>query len=326
MNKNLIRLTIAAWVLVLVLSTLAFGTFVFGRLWGGGLPWSVMGMPFHIAGQIGRNIHIDGVGNELFGTARSNRNFAGYTEQQDISISEEVSTIDLEWVSGKVQILRSENSEIRAVHTGNRSNNKKMMVKVESGNLSIADQYTTWMGNMPASNVELYLPDKIYRKIDLETVSANVESVYLQCDELDIESVSGNISLSCRADQAFLESVSGTIRLNDSEVMDLDISTVSGNMEVTGAVSVLSAESVSGTAKAMLKNAPKAIDIESISGDVYLSLPDNTGFDLSASGVKDLTSEFSLIGQGQGRHRYKEGGPQHEVSTLSGKLVLKKVG
>lgn len=326
MNKNLIRLTIVAWVLVLILSTLAFVFFVVGRMWGGGFPFNAMGMPFHIMGQIGKNIRVDGVGNGIIGAGNSRRNFTGYTEEQDLSITQEISAIDLEWVSGKVKIMRSDNDGIRVVHTSNQNEDKKMMIKIENGSLSIADKFTSFLGNIPGSDVELYLPDKLYREIDIETVSADIESVYLQSKELDIESVSGNILLSCRADDASLQSISGFIRISEGQIVDLSASTVSGNLEVSGEVTRLSVESVSGTSRTILNNLPKELDMESVSGDIHLAMPDNNGFDLSTSGLKNFTSQFSITSRGNDQHRYKDGGPQLEVSTISGRFVLTMIG
>ncbi len=321
MNRNMIKMAIVAWVLVLVLCFLAFGSFAARQLIGSRFPLNVMSMPFQLVGRVADFVS--------FGISHSNGGFVGrvldlegYTEHQDLSITQEINSIELDWVSGDVRVLRSPNSEVRVVHQGNTNPKKRMMIKVENGSLSITDHYPNQTMNIASSDVELYLPEKMYHEIAIDTVSADIESVYLQCSKLKIDSVSGNIELECYADEADFETVSGRLSINNAQIDELDANSVSGDIEIMGTAERVDLESVSGTSKAKLQNLPEELDIESVSGDVHLALPENDGFDLTTSGFRNINSQFAFTRSGDDHHRYKNGGPQYDIDTLSGKLVL----
>lgn len=125
--------------------------------------------------------------------------------------------------------------------------------------------------------------------------------------------------------------VSGDVRVSGA-TMDLRASTVSGDVQLERirAVNELSASTVSGNVTASLESVAPGTDLQmkSVSGDVRVSMPANTGLDLEMSTVSgELQSDFELRLQGRLSRRrinaqINRGGSDLRVSTVSGDVRL----
>lgn len=126
-------------------------------------------------------------------------------------------------------------------------------------------------------------------------------------------------------------SVSGDVTVRGTAA-ELRASSVSGDVRVEGARATgeLAATSVSGDVVARLDAVAERTDLEfkSVSGDVTVTMPRTTGFDLSMSTVSgDLESDFPIQMQGRFSRRriqaqVNQGGSDVHVSTVSGDVRL----
>ena len=125
------------------------------------------------------------------------------------------------------------------------------------------------------------------------------------------ESISGDIDLSGRAEQ-------------------LQVSTTSGDVQFSGALQAVKTDSASGDVILTCHTLPEQAQVQSKSGDVELSIPDEAGFSLQYSVVSgDMESEFPLIGAVGGKSGnavYLDGGRStFHLSTVSGDIALRKI-
>ena len=124
---------------------------------------------------------------------------------------------------------------------------------------------------------EVQLND-IAGKLDVESISGDVKLENGKIDGATVSTTSGEVQLDGVAGALKLTSVSGDIHVREARDGRLDLSTTSGEIEYEGSLASTSANT-----------------LNSISGDVNLRLPEESGFRLDASTVSgDLSSEFEL--------------------------------
>lgn len=215
---------------------------------------------------------------------------------------------------------------------------------------------------LPKSTVlELYLPEKLYNNINVSTTSADIYSTYLKSNIADIESVSGDIEMSGKVDKMTLEttssninvkkldsksvncnSVSGKIQLS-GKTDDLKINTTSGDVDLKnmdnnnlicestsgkvnleGRFSDIKSESTSGDIKINSSEMLSSFKCDTISGDIDLYIPENSGFTLDFSKVSgNLNSSFKLLQDGDS-YVYKNGTANMYVDTTSANFNIIK--
>lgn len=143
-------------------------------------------------------------------------------------------------------------------------------------------------------------------KIQIEAVSANVNVSNLTMKELEIDSVSGVCDLrGCTADKVSVE-------------------TVSGDVKCTGSLGTLECEAVSADCTVSLNNAPQKISLESVSGDLDLTLPENSGFQVEMDNASGrFHSDFATNKNGK-HYSYGDGSCKIEISGVSGDVTIHK--
>ena len=165
-----------------------------------------------------------------------------------------------------------------------------------------------------------------------ETVSGGLEASELAA-LAQITSISGDIVLTDVSSQALeIESVSGSLRATGVPVRRLDVSTVSGAVTLEG-VECADADlrSMSGTLRyegALV--ADGRYELQSHSGEIALSVPEGSAFDLDASSLSGtIQSELPITTQGTGgrgrrtlRGRVAAGGARVDLMTYSGDISI----
>lgn len=184
--------------------------------------------------------------------------------------------------------------------------------------------------------------------VSLSTVSGDVRAADL-AGGLTVETTSGDVHLRDIAGKLSVNSISGAVQLDDGKVDGASVKTTSGEVDLDGVaggldLSTVSADiKVSGARDGRLTLATTSGDItyagrlardganqiSSISGDVRLDLPADTGFRLNASTVSgDLTSDFDLSGGESGGRSLTgvagDGGATVNVSTTSGEIKIER--
>jgi hypothetical protein len=130
--------------------------------------------------------------------------------------------------------------------------------------------------------------------LQVDSVSGGIEQSG-RADRAELQTVSGDILAPALGDQAKLETVSGQVQANGGPWRTFTLSTVSGDVDVAGGLA-----------------ADGRMDINSMSGDVQLTLPADVSAAIHASSFSgDLRSAF-------GKAERKEHGPGSELSVQQG--------
>ena len=229
--------------------------------------------------------------------------------------SDEIKNIEIEWVSGSITVRPREtvNGIYVAEHMG-RDVSKAMVCKQSGQTLKI--QFTDESFKFPSLGINVdYSKDLVIdvpanwvcNSLEINTASAAVEIENLTMEEFDFDGASGDCYL------------------NNCNVEEIDMDTASGNIEFTGKLDVLNIDAASADCSITTYKTPRAIEMNTASGDLELVLPPDAGFHLeldTLSGNLDSDFEFGTVGatyiHGDGTCKIKVNAMSGDVSILKG--------
>lgn len=203
-----------------------------------------------------------------------------------------------------------------------------------------------WFGfGVISSDLEIELPARLWRAVTatgvnevsmtelkcrtlgIKSTSGDIKITRLESETLTIDSTSGDITVSGNIDNVDIRTKSGDVDLKDMVVSNLSVDQISGDMDFSGAVLSALIKSKSGDTFLRTHSAPRALTIDSISGDVRVILPENDGFAIQYKRVSgDFKSDFGLmtsLNSRKGVASYKNASePSYTISTVSGDISV----
>lgn len=261
--------------------------------------------------------------------------------------------IEIDNVKGRIQVRAWDRNEVRI--TGSLGKGvEKLVVEGDRDHLEVRVQYPNRMGGWGKDSPEptvLLLQVPLRADLDIESVSADIDVEGVAPGNLDIDTVSGDVSVAAAPGEVSIDSVSGDQRVtvNSSKVKlesvsgdivlagrlngDVHAETVSGDIRIDSRgerVRRLSTGTVSGDAdvKVGLLDGGE-IRSETVSGDIRLRLPkslsaqvrgESFSGDLDAPGVRVRKEEF-----GPGKSfsaTYGTGSGDIRIESFSGDAIL----
>ena len=230
--------------------------------------------------------------------------------------AEDITALSIDWVAGDVKIMVTDGEEIVVTEHADRGIPAEYALLLEADNtLRIRYSNDVWGIDMPEKDLTVLLP---------RTVAENLTAV-------DLSGVSANFAvdkLTVRESFSF-DTTSGKLK---TEVLTAtgakaDVNSVSGDIELDGSFREVKAGSTSGEIDLMLRNAPAAVEVSTVSGEVDVELPAGTGFTLDYSTVSgELECDFPLTKSVDGKFVCGDGACRIEVGTTSGSLSVERLG
>ena len=230
--------------------------------------------------------------------------------------AESITALSIDWVAGDVKIMVTDGEEIVVTEHVDRGIPEEYALCVEADNtLRIRYSNDVWGNDMPEKDLTVLLPRTVAENltaVDLSGVSADFAVGKLTVrDAFSFDTTSGKLEMqSMNAPQA-----------------KATVSSVSGNVELDGSFREVKAGSTSGEIDLMLRNAPAAVEVSTVSGEVDAELPAGTGFTLDYSTVSgELECDFPLTKSADGKYACGDGACRIEVGTTSGSLSVERLG
>ena len=230
--------------------------------------------------------------------------------------AEDITALDIDWVAGDVKIMVTDGEEIVVTEHADRGIPEEYALCVETDNtLRIRYSNDVWGIDMPEKDLTVLLPRTVAENltaVDLSGVSADFAVGKLTVrDAFSFDTTSGKLEMqSMNAPQA-----------------KATVSSVSGKVELDGSFREVKAGSTSGEIDLMLRNAPAAVEVSTVSGEVDVELPAGTGFTLDYSTVSgELECDFPLTKSVDGKYVCGDGACRMEVGTTSGSLSVERLG
>lgn len=239
-----------------------------------------------------------------------------------------ITNIDINWVSGQIEIEAYDGNVIKFSEesNGNLEEDARMRYFINGGDLTIqfcANNYISL--NSLNKKLKMQIPKAYMGALDLDNVSANVDIGEIVFSQLEIDSVSAVLGFAgTSAAEVDIDTVSGAVKAENCSFAKLDADSVSGAMTYTGAYQVCDLDSTSGAVAVNSSVCPAELDIDTISGAVTLTLPENDGFTVKRDSVSgSFTCQFETALH-DGDYIYKNGAARFKVGTVSGSLYIHK--
>ena len=230
--------------------------------------------------------------------------------------AEDITALSIDWVAGDVKIMVTDGEEIVVTEHVDRGIPAEYALLLEADNtLRIRYSNDVWGIDMPEKDLTVLLPRTVAEnltEVDLSGVSADFAVGKLTVrDAFSFDTTSGKLEMqSMNAPQA-----------------KATVSSVSGNVELDGSFREVKAGSTSGEIDLMLRNAPAAVEVSTVSGEVDVELPAGTGFTLDYSTVSgELECDFPLTKSVDGKYVCGDGACRMEIGTTSGSLSVERLG
>ena len=109
-----------------------------------------------------------------------------------------------------------------------------------------------------------------------------------------------------------------------SSIDKLDLDTASGNVRFTGGLQQLDCDAVSADIILKLTNVPGRLDMDTVSGDLDVTLPADAGFTVSMDTLSsDFESDFETTTR-NGSYIAGNGRCRIDVDAMSGDVIIRK--
>ncbi|MBQ8293707.1 MAG: DUF4097 family beta strand repeat protein [Bacilli bacterium] len=231
-----------------------------------------------------------------------------------VSLDKSIEQIDVDWVSGKINIIRTtSDDQIYVYETANKTLDKKEELRyyLKDGVLDIRFAEKGWQDfNNLNKELTIALPNDFnLDSLNITTIAADVEIGGIVCN-LDIETVLGDINGQLQlCDEVDIETVSGNIELTMSSPKEFDFSSVSGDIEVL----------IMDTFPAMTNWEG---NIDTVSGDIKVCLNKWASFLFEIETVSgDISSDFPCIIKNN-EYLYQNDDNKCDISSVSGNIHI----
>ncbi len=252
--------------------------------------------------------------------------------ENNYSVSSDIKELSIDWVSGKVKIVKGEGNAITFSESapGGIEAEDRLHYSVEGKTLKISccDNGGITIGiniDSGCENKELVVsvPYEL-AELYVDTTSADVEIENISFGAtLDVNTSSGDLratGIDCAA--VVLNSTSGDMAYMGA-CREFYADTTSGEISFTGSCIDFEADSTSGEVKADFVDMPREISADTVSGAVSFVFPSDASFELEYDTVSgDFNCEFPVLLR-DGDYVVGSGGAEVDVDTTSGGLKIK---
>ncbi len=243
----------------------------------------------------------------------------------------DITSLSIDWVDGNVELLTGGTDQIffsESAAFGVIDQDTALRYSVSGGTLSIryCENSLTTFSNVKGKTLTLYLPEALAANLDkikIASASAEISVCPLTAQTADFTTVSGCITLSSvTADSIDIDTTSGAVKCDGCSCREFSADTVSGEVTYGGAVKYAEFDTVSGNIVLAVYACPERLDVDGISANVRITLPNNNGFTVDVSSVSgDLSSEFPMTFNG-GNAIFGDGSAQFSISSVSGNVSI----
>ncbi len=278
-------------------------------------------------------------------------------DKQIYRFPNEIEKVEIGSIGAKIIVKRHE-EEIIIAEYDNPRDTPEFAATLSGKTLSLKEKLSlSIFGSKPTEgySITVYLPDRCFEKLAVNTASGGAEVEGVTAREFDLNTASGEININAYFENITLQSASGNITLTnptDKPAKSIHTCTVSGNATVMGyrsekfSLHSVSGRTVyngasgagkvavtSGTVEVSYAEWNGDLDISAISGSVNLSLPKDSGLDISFGGISgtlktDLGNErgsFTTLGKGTSGEFGGENKHKLTVNLTSGVVTAAQV-
>ena len=221
--------------------------------------------------------------------------------------------IKIEWISGSVTVEPGDVQEITFLESGNGTDKYEMVWKQSGDELVI--QYSK---DSSTAGFGLHFGD------GSKDLTVTVPRGWV-CDSLELDTASTDLTVRDMIIREMeIDSAGGTAKFENCTVSSLDVDTASGDVTFTGSLSELDFEAASASFTGVLENVPDQVNMDSMSGGLTLTLPEDAGFTVSLDAMSsDFSSDFPTVKKNKS-YVCGDGHCKIDVDAMSGDVSILK--
>ena len=224
-----------------------------------------------------------------------------------------VREINIEWISGSVTVEPGDVQEITFSESGAATDQYKMVWKQSDDKLTIQfckDSNVVGFG--------LHFGD------GSKDLTITVPRGWV-CDSLELDTASTDLTVRDMIIREMeIDSASGTAKFENCTVSSLDVDTASGDVTFSGSLNELDFEAASASFTGVLENVPDKVKMDSMSGGLTLTLPEDAGFTVSLDAMSsDFSSDFPTVKKNKS-YVCGDGHCKIDVDAMSGDVSILK--
>ena len=249
-------------------------------------------------------IHLNS-GSEL----SADNNFISESTVQNVSFdASEVKKLHIEWVSGNVTLKTADQHNVTFRVDGDSALPFSYQLSGNELDLRYPADNALWKPAWGSKNLTVTVPQSWYaRETNIDVVSAVVEVDGLSTEELKLDTTSGPINASGLCCDQIIAS------------------TVSGNVILEGTAEELKLDTTSGRCQAELDERVREIELDSVSGELELILPESLGFEAEVDTVSgSFRSDIPTTASSKGVYTCGNGECGISVDTVSGSISIQQ--
>ena len=227
---------------------------------------------------------------------------------------ETVHAIDIDWISGNVTVKAYDGELLQFSDNSPYPSEENLLHYYLDGDtlkIRFCKSYSFRLSKPEPKDLEVLVPEAYadqIAEIAVDTVSAAVFVKDIQTEELDIDTVSGGITVDGAANRA-------------------SIDTTSGDIALSGAFHEIETDAVSGTLTAICTECPASFEGNSVSGAFQITLPEGSEFACEYDSVSGrIISDFEGDTAENDVYKVGVGSAKFTFDTVSGDLMLSKMG
>ena len=225
----------------------------------------------------------------------------------------EVREIEIEWVAGDILIQPHDTDTIVIREDGNFDAKYAMVYSCREGELKIQfceEGVSKYFGVNTRSDLTKDLTIYVPRDWQCESLELDVAAAKVEVNDMTIQEVD-------------FDGASGACEFENCTVKELDIDTASGDVRFIGELDILDCDAASASVYAVLSNTPSRLDMDSMSGDLDITLPADAGFTLSMNAMSsDFSSDFETSMK-NGNYVCGDGRCRINVDCMSGDVAIR---
>lgn len=294
------------------------------RMRAAALPLAAVGMALCLTGC---NIRINRGIFGLPGVSYSNaeKYMVGAAE-----LSESVENIEIDWLAGNVTVEPHDSDTVSFSEESRNelSDDTKLRYWLDGATLRIKFcRSGLWTLNGLKKDLTVLVPKNLkLANLEVNSVSADIHLNTVQAGAASISTTSGRIQLvDCAVTElAELNTVSGRLEATFAQPLnELQAKSTSGAIRVSvPSITRFEAGTVSGAVSLSAKSAPETLEIETTSGDIELTFPEDASFTLDYDSVSgDLSSDLPCQTHA-GKYIFGDGKGEYSIDTVSGDVRI----
>lgn len=227
----------------------------------------------------------------------------------------QIREIDIEWVAGTITIEQAAVDTIQVTESDPAEAKYAMVWKQTNDKLVIRFCENTKLD----FNFGITFNDVIHKDLTI------LVPMGWECDSLEVDAASASLEVyNLTVKEVDFDGASGICSFANCVIDELDVDTASGDIAFFGSLDVLDCDAASASVNAVFENVPKRIDMDSMSGDLDITLPSSAGFTVS---MDALSSDFySDFGYSQNKNGYYRGNGECKITmdAMSGDLYIRE--